>query len=29
MSYLRGVVSYFRGIVVQPGIADYDLIIPF
>ena len=29
MSYPRGAISYFRGILVQPGGADYDLIVPF
>ena len=29
MSYLGGIILHFRGILVQPGRADYDLIIPF
>ena len=28
-SYLRGVISHFGGILVQPGRADYDVLISF
>ena len=29
MSYLGGVISHFAGILVQPGRADYDILISF
>ena len=29
MSYLGGAISHFRGLVVQPGRADYDIFISF